>query len=40
MPERIVQRQGFKGVDAVTGATVTSEAILNAAAKAVGAAIR
>lgn len=34
IPERIVQNQGLKGVDAVTGATVTSEAIINATAKA------
>lgn len=34
MPSRIVEAQGFSGVDAVTGATITSDAILNAAAKA------
>jgi uncharacterized protein with FMN-binding domain len=33
-PSQIVARQGVKGVDAVTGATMTSEAILNATAKA------
>ncbi len=33
-PAQIVARQGVKGVDAVTGATMTSEAILNATAKA------
>jgi uncharacterized protein with FMN-binding domain len=33
-PSQIVQKQGVKGVDAVTGATMTSEAILNATAKA------
>jgi uncharacterized protein with FMN-binding domain len=33
-PKQIVARQGVKGVDAVTGATMTSEAILNATAKA------
>ncbi|MBP7050273.1 MAG: FMN-binding protein [Phycisphaerae bacterium] len=33
-PNQIVARQGVKGVDAVTGATMTSEAILNATAKA------
>jgi uncharacterized protein with FMN-binding domain len=34
IPRRIVEKQGLKGVDAVSGATVTSEAIINAAAKA------
>ena len=34
MPARIIEAQGFSGVDAVTGATITSDAILNAAAKA------
>ena len=33
-PRQIVQKQGLKGVDAVTGATVTSEAIINAVARA------
>ncbi len=33
-PSQIVRKQGVKGVDAVTGATMTSEAILNATAKA------
>lgn len=33
-PSQIIQKQGVKGVDAVTGATMTSEAILNATAKA------
>lgn len=33
-PKQIVAKQGIKGVDAVTGATMTSEAILNATAKA------
>jgi len=33
-PAQIVRKQGVKGVDAVTGATMTSEAILNATAKA------
>ncbi len=33
-PRRIVEKQGVRGVDAVTGATMTSEAIINAAAKA------
>jgi uncharacterized protein with FMN-binding domain len=31
MAQRIVQRQGFRGVDAVTGATSTSNAIVDAA---------
>ncbi|MDP6629353.1 MAG: FMN-binding protein [Kiritimatiellia bacterium] len=38
IPAQIVERQGFEEVDAVTGATVTSVAIINAAAKALGAA--
>ena len=38
--DKIVAKQGFKGIDAVTGATVTSEAILNAAAKALSKAIQ
>jgi len=33
-PKRIIEKQGVRGVDAVTGATMTSEAIINAAAKA------
>ena len=33
-PAQIVRKQGIKGVDAVTSATVTSEAIMNATAKA------
>ncbi|HPY50061.1 MAG TPA: FMN-binding protein [Sedimentisphaerales bacterium] len=33
-PNQIIAKQGVKGVDAVTGATMTSEAILNATAKA------
>lgn len=34
VPERIVRKQGIAGVDAITGATISSEAILNAAAQA------
>ena len=34
IPQRIVKAQGFKGIDAITGATVTCSAIVNAAAKA------
>lgn len=33
-PRQIVEKQGIRGVDAVTGATLTSNAILNATAKA------
>jgi len=33
-PRQIVQKQDVKGVDAVSGATITSDAILNATAKA------
>ena len=33
-PSQIVRKQSVKGVDAVTGATMTSEAIINATAKA------
>ena len=33
-PKKIVARQSFKDVDATTGATITSEAIINATAKA------
>lgn len=33
-PRKILQMQGVKGVDAITGATMTSEAIINATAKA------
>lgn len=33
-PSQIVAKQSVKGVDAVTGATMTSEAIINATAKA------
>jgi uncharacterized protein with FMN-binding domain len=40
VPKRIVDKQSIKGVDAVTGATVSSNAIINAAAKALGSAAR
>ncbi|MHC4400779.1 MAG: SHD1 domain-containing protein [Planctomycetota bacterium] len=33
-PRQIIEKQGVKGVDAVTSATITSEAIINATAKA------
>ncbi len=35
VPARIIQKQGIKGVDTTTGATLTSEAIINASAKAI-----
>ena len=34
VPEQIVARQDIKGIDAVSGATITSEAIVSAASKA------
>jgi uncharacterized protein with FMN-binding domain len=34
VPQQIVDQQGLEGVDAITGATMTSVAIVNAAAKA------
>ena len=37
---KIVSKQGFHGVDAVTGATYTSDAIINAVAKAVVSAMK
>ncbi len=40
IPEQIVEKQGIKGVDAVTGATVTSEAIINAAARALAGGVK
>lgn len=33
-PARIIAKQSVQGVDATTNATITSEAIINAAAKA------
>jgi uncharacterized protein with FMN-binding domain len=35
-PKQIVAQQGLKGIDAVSGATITSEAIINATAQALG----
>lgn len=35
VPSRIVEKKGIDGVDAVTGATVSSDAVINAAAKAI-----
>ncbi len=40
VPRRIVERQSVKGIDAVSGATLTSEAIVNATAKALAAAMK
>jgi uncharacterized protein with FMN-binding domain len=37
-PRQIIAKQDVKGVDAVSGATITSEAILNATAKALATA--
>src|SRR5262249_49791249 len=39
-PAKILAKQGFKGVDATSGATITSEAILNATAKALAGAAK
>ncbi|NQV34802.1 MAG: FMN-binding protein [Phycisphaeraceae bacterium] len=39
-PRQIVQKQTVKGLDAVTGATITSEAIINAAASALAGAMQ
>jgi uncharacterized protein with FMN-binding domain len=39
IPRRIVEKQGLRDVDAVSGATMTSEAIVNAAAKALAGAV-
>ena len=33
-PYKIIEKQGVKGVDTTSSATITSEAIINAAAKA------
>lgn len=40
IPRKIVQRQSVKGIDATSGATMTAEAILNATAKALSAAMK
>jgi uncharacterized protein with FMN-binding domain len=40
VPKKIVAKQGVKGVDATSGATITSEAIINATAKALAAAMQ
>lgn len=39
-PNQIVAKQSVKGVDAVTGATMTSEAIINAVAKALASGMK
>ncbi len=39
-PRKIVETQGVKGIDAVSGATITSEAIINATAKALARGMR
>lgn len=38
IPQRIIAKQGVKGIDMTTGATITSEAIVNATAKALAGA--
>jgi uncharacterized protein with FMN-binding domain len=38
-PKRILEKQGLAGVDATSGATITSEAIINATAKALSSAL-
>lgn len=40
IPARTVARQGLDRIDAVTGATISSEAVMNAAAKALGGAAK
>lgn len=40
VPPQIVAKQSVKGIDATTGATVTSEAIINASAKALAGATK
>jgi len=39
-PRKIIAKQGVKGVDATSGATITSEAIINATAKALAGAMQ
>ena len=39
-PRKIILRQGVRGVDATTGATITSEAIINATAKALASSLK
>jgi len=40
IPARIIERQGLKGVDAVSGATFTSTAIVGATGRALAGAMR
>jgi uncharacterized protein with FMN-binding domain len=40
VPRKIVEKQSVKGIDAVSSATITSEAIVNATAKALAAAMK
>jgi uncharacterized protein with FMN-binding domain len=40
VPRQLIEHQGVKGVDAVTGATSTSNGIVNAAGEAIGKALR
>jgi uncharacterized protein with FMN-binding domain len=37
-PRKIIEKQGVKGIDATSSATITSEAIINATAKALSSA--
>ena len=39
-PRKIIEKQGLKGVDATTSATITAEAIINATAKALAKALK
>ncbi|MFH1718225.1 MAG: FMN-binding protein [Planctomycetota bacterium] len=39
-PKRIIERQSVKGIDVVSGATMTSEAIINATAKALASGMK
>jgi uncharacterized protein with FMN-binding domain len=39
-PREIVEKQTVKGIEAVSGATITSEAVINATAKALSAAMK
>jgi len=39
-PKQIVEKQGVKGVDAITGATITSQAVINATAKALASGLK
>lgn len=39
-PRKIIQKQGLQGVDATTGATITSEAIINATAQALSSSLK